>query len=204
MATEPALQELLLVLRNAGKSDYIGEPVSQLEHALQCAKFAKDSGADDATVLAALFHDIGHLCPSQPEIARRLGIEEDIESMGAVGVMQHEILGADYVRAVGFPKKVGDLVKGHVQAKRYLVWKIPGYYDKLSPASKETLGYQGGPMQDAEAKAFEESDLFDTILKMRTWDDKGKLENYPVPDLDSYKPMMYTLLGLCPTAGTTV
>ncbi len=32
------------VLRASAHMDYIGESISQLEHALQCAKFAADSG----------------------------------------------------------------------------------------------------------------------------------------------------------------
>jgi len=38
------LAELLQIMRDAHQQDYIGEPISQLEHALQCAKFASDAG----------------------------------------------------------------------------------------------------------------------------------------------------------------
>ena len=44
-----------------GDQDYIGEPVSQREHALQAAAHARASGAPEAAVLAALLHDVGHL-----------------------------------------------------------------------------------------------------------------------------------------------
>ena len=54
-------RELLAVLENARSAEYIGESVSQLEHALQAAWHAERSGAAEAVVLAALFHDIGHL-----------------------------------------------------------------------------------------------------------------------------------------------
>ena len=37
-------------------SDYVGEAVSQLEHATQCAKCAADAGADEEVVLGALLH----------------------------------------------------------------------------------------------------------------------------------------------------
>jgi len=43
MAMERA-EALLKVLNAASSMDYIGEPISQLEHALQCGKFAADSG----------------------------------------------------------------------------------------------------------------------------------------------------------------
>ena len=48
-----------------GQDDYIGEPVSQLQHHLQCAHFAKIQYADlphvEELTLAALLHDVGHL-----------------------------------------------------------------------------------------------------------------------------------------------
>lgn len=48
-------------LRSQGTRGYIGEPVSQLEHALQAAALAVQAKATGAQVLAALFHDTGHL-----------------------------------------------------------------------------------------------------------------------------------------------
>ena len=47
----------------SGQDAYYGEPVTQLEHALQCAHLAEQHGADDETVAAAFLHDIGHLLP---------------------------------------------------------------------------------------------------------------------------------------------
>jgi len=173
--------------------DYIGEPISQLEHALQCARFARDAGEDDETVLAALFHDLGHMCVKAPTVREKLGIPF-VEDMGSVGVKNHEEIGAAYLLKLGFSAKVAALVKGHVQAKRYLVWRDESYYKKLSPASKETLEYQGGPMSSSEAQAFEKSELFASILKMRTWDDKAKIENYTVPQLDTYEPVILSHL----------
>jgi len=112
------------------------------------------------------------------------------ENMGNVGIKNHEQIGATYLLNLGFSEKVAALVKGHVQAKRYLVWKDEAYFKKLSPASLETLQYQGGPMSTSEAHAFEESELFTPILKMRTWDDKAKIENYDAPPLETYESMI--------------
>jgi len=44
-----------------GNEDYIGEPVSQIEHMCQCAQLAEANDADVETILAAFFHDIGRL-----------------------------------------------------------------------------------------------------------------------------------------------
>jgi putative nucleotidyltransferase with HDIG domain len=110
--------------------DYIGEPISQLQHALQCATFARDSGADDEVIIGALLHDIGHIC------------DLDAQKMGNVGVEKHETLGGNYLRNLGFSSRVVRLVEGHVLAKRYLTYKNPTYYQRLSEASRETLRYQ--------------------------------------------------------------
>ncbi|KXK68857.1 phosphohydrolase, partial [Pseudomonas monteilii] len=45
-----------------GSDDYIGEAITQLEHMSQAAQLAIAEGFDDEVVLAAFFHDIGHLC----------------------------------------------------------------------------------------------------------------------------------------------
>ncbi len=40
-----------------------------------------------------------------------------------LGVKTHEKVGQEFLENLGFPKSVTDFVKGHVQAKRYLVFK---------------------------------------------------------------------------------
>jgi len=45
-------------------------------------------------------------------------------------------------------------------------------------------------MGESEALAFEKSDLFSTILKLRTWDDKAKVVGLQVPGLDHYLPII--------------
>lgn len=41
---ERATQDLVALLEDRGTGDYIGESISQLEHSLQCAHFAKQAG----------------------------------------------------------------------------------------------------------------------------------------------------------------
>lgn len=45
-------------------------------------------------------------------------------------------------------------------------------------------------MGESEALAFEKSDLFSSLLKLRTWDDKAKVVGLQVPGLDHYLPMI--------------
>ena len=66
--------------------------------------------------------------------------------MGGYGIKSHEKIGGDFLRDLGFPERIAKLVENHVQAKRYLTFKYPEYFEKLSKASLQTLSYQGGPM----------------------------------------------------------
>ncbi|MCL9801102.1 phosphonate degradation HD-domain oxygenase [Pseudomonas sp. AKS31] len=166
-----------------GTSDYIGEPVSQIEHMSQAAELAMAEGFDDEVVLAAFFHDIGHLCA------------EGAENMGGYGVVSHERLGADYLREAGFSECMARLVEYHVQAKRYLTLREPGYYDRLSEASRRTLEYQGGVMTEAEADAFARDPLCAVSLRMRQWDELAKERAVPVMDLGVLKRKAARLLS---------
>ena len=169
-----------------GNKDYIGEPVSQTEHMVQAAMMAERDGKCKKTILAALFHDIGHL----------IGFDEEtpFESMDDLGVKYHEKLGAVFLRKLNIPYPIPDLVEGHVQAKRYLTFKNPDYYNKLSKASKGPLQHQGGPMNESEAFAFESNKLFKDMINLRNYDEKAKETNILIKDLNYYKEMLRDVL----------
>lgn len=65
----------------------------------------------------AFLHDIGHL----------VGMDRNMEQMKAfginLGIKSHEKVGEEFLQKLGFPKSVTDFVRGHVEAKRYLVFK---------------------------------------------------------------------------------
>lgn len=180
---EQVIAEVFGLYERFGDSDYIGEPVSQIEHMSQAAQCALAEGFDDEVVLAAFFHDIGHIC------------SEDAENMGGFGVVSHERLGADYLRSAGFSERMARLVEYHVQAKRYLTLKEPGYYERLSEASRRTLEYQGGVMTQTEAEAFEKDPLCAVSLRMRHWDEQAKEMHVPVIDLAVLKDKALRLLA---------
>lgn len=177
-------EEIISMYRDHGGEEYAGEKVSQLEHMVQTARLASQEGYDEEVILAAFLHDIGHICVSA----------KGDEAMGEYGVKDHEEIGANFLKRKGFSKRVVRLVESHVEAKRYLTYKDPGYYDQLSAASKKTLEYQGGRMGKEEAEAFEQYPLFDLIIKMRRWDEEAKIENMPVADLEYYKSLMISHL----------
>lgn len=159
-----------------GSDEYVGEPVSILEHSLQAAQMAENEGFDEEVILAAFFHDIGHFLPNKNE-------------MNGLGNLNHEVAGAIFLYKNGFSNKVASLVRNHVEAKRYLTFKYPEYFEKLSEASKQTLSFQGGRMSEQEAETFEKLPLFKLFLKMRAWDDKAKEVDFNYSAIERYKEM---------------
>lgn len=155
--------------------DYIGEAVSQFEHALQCAYFAEKLGHSEEVILASLLHDIGHVALSsrQPQMAD-------------LGIINHEWIGARLALDMGFSKKTAFLIGHHVNAKRYLAAKKDSYKSSLSPASANTLKFQGGPMTLAEQSVFEALPYFKEALQVRTNDEKGKETDLSLPSFEHY------------------
>jgi 2-amino-1-hydroxyethylphosphonate dioxygenase (glycine-forming) len=49
-------------------------------------------------------------------------------------------------------------------------------------------------MTETEAKVFEADENHPLILKMREWDEKAKVKDMPLPDLQMYKSMALDLL----------
>jgi phosphonate degradation associated HDIG domain protein len=171
--------DIIEIFRVKGGEDYAGEEITQLEHACQAAQLAEQQGFDDEVILAALLHDLGHLLS-----------EDEEDDMDGFGVKDHESVGAEFLKQKGFSDRVTTLIKSHVQAKRYLCFANKRYYDNLSNASKMTLGFQGGPMTEEEAKEFEQNPLKNLIIRMRTWDEEAKLTNVPVPNMQVYRDMI--------------
>ncbi|XP_066280253.1 2-amino-1-hydroxyethylphosphonate dioxygenase (glycine-forming)-like [Branchiostoma lanceolatum] len=176
---ETKLEAVFSLYQKHGRSDYIGEDVSQTEHMVQCAMLAEQEGFPVEVVLGALLHDVGHL----------VGMERNLERMGQLGVQHHERVGQTFLKELGFPAAVTDFVRGHVDAKRYRVYKEPTYYDQLSSASKGTLVHQGGPMTKQEAAEFEKSPQFQASLRMRSWDEAAKDPCVQIKPLQHYREL---------------
>lgn len=181
---ENVLAEVCTIYQEAAQDSYIGEGISQTEHALQAAlqvlyMYDEHTGIDEDVVIAALFHDIGH---------RYTG--KHAATMDGFGVVDHDTIGAAFLAVRGFSEKVVALVAGHVDAKRYRVSKDKAYYDQLTYASQQTLIRQGGPMSEAEAVAFESNPYFTHILLLRSCEEKAKAVGASTPPLAFYKGMI--------------
>lgn len=178
------VKEVIELLVDSGGEQYFGEAVSKLEHALQCAWHAQQAGADEELVLAALLHDIGHLLDG-----------EDTIRDGRVGVVNHDVTGARWLLARGFSARVARLVESHVDAKRYLTATNNHYMARLSPASRETLQLQGGPMTASESAAFEATAEFTEALRLRSWDEMAKDPHWTGPGIEMYRTALLNHLN---------
>jgi phosphonate degradation associated HDIG domain protein len=168
------IDEIFRLFEARGSDAYLGEPVSQSEHALQAAHLAELDGASDALVAASLLHDIGHLLgPDQDDPAEH-GIDAFHEEKGCAWLARH------------FGPDVSEPVRLHVIAKRYLCAVDPGYRQLLSPASVRSLELQGGPLASEEIRQFEASPFHQGALRLRQWDDFAKVPMLEVPALQHY------------------
>lgn len=185
---------LINLLNDKGRGDYIGEPISQLEHSLQAAHLAKFNNAADDTIVAALLHDIGQFLPAAD--VRRIAGEvkpmssDKATSSQSVGRVGHEIIGQQYLLDLGFSNKVAALVGSHVAAKRYLCATDRGYHDTLSEASKKSLVFQGGPMEAAELAAWAKDPLCEEMCQLRKWDDGAKIVGLEVTPAEAYRGLI--------------
>ena len=171
------IEELEHLYATKGSEPY-GEDVSVSDHGLQCAALALAEDASDTLVAAALLHDVGHL------------IEDPDDGFG---VHAHDKGGAAFL-AMYFPDAVVEPVRLHVAAKRYRVAVEPDYAAKLSPASTHTLAHQGGPMSDEEVAVFAANPFYRDAIRVREWDDRGKVEGLVVPPFEAHRERLRKLL----------
>ncbi|MFN8897028.1 MAG: phosphonate degradation HD-domain oxygenase [Pseudomonadota bacterium] len=165
------LQDIEALFLRRGHEMYSGEPVTQLEHALQSAALAEAEGADDALVTAALLHDLGHLLHDLGETPTLRGIDD-----------LHQYAALPFLRGL-FPDAVLDSIGLHVDAKRWLCATRPGYFEALSPDSQRSLALQGGVFDAAQAAAFIGRDGAEAVVRLRLWDDHAKTAGAPTPGL---------------------
>jgi phosphonate degradation associated HDIG domain protein len=168
------LTEIEVLFARRGGEQYSGEPVTQLEHALQCAQLAEAEEAGDELVTAALLHDLGHL----------------LHDLGATPTLQgvddlHQYRALPFLRGL-FRDAVIEPVKLHVDAKRYLCAARPGYFDALSDDSKRSLALQGGIFSDAQAGEFIARPGAREAVRLRVWDDLAKTAGLPTPPFAHY------------------
>ena len=170
--------DILALYAARGGEAYFGERVSTTEHGLQAAHFARLEGAPEPLVLAALLHDIGHLLESVPDDIGEWTLDARHEEIGARWLARH------------FAAEVYEPVRLHVPAKRYLCATDAGYFARLSSASVHTLKLQGGPMSQREQARFEEEPFSKQAVRLRLWDDQGKVAGLKTAPLEEYAALI--------------
>jgi phosphonate degradation associated HDIG domain protein len=166
-----SLSDICILFGRKGGRAYDGEPVTQLEHALQTATRAEDAGASAALITAALLHDLGHLLNDQGATPTLRGID-DLHQFAALPFLR-PLYGDDVLAPIRL----------HVDAKRYLCATRAGYFDALSVDSKRSLALQGGIFTPQQAAAFIAQPFAADAVSVRLWDDLAKVANAATPPL---------------------
>lgn len=156
------LRDIERLFEERGGEQYSGEPVTQLQHALQTAAQGEAEGASDALVTAALLHDLGHLLHDLGETPSLRGVDD-----------VHQYRALPFLRSL-FGDDVLNAIKLHVDAKRYLCASRPGYHGSLSADSQRSLLLQGGVFSDREAEIFITQPGAEAAVSLRLWDDLAK------------------------------
>lgn len=175
-SAECTIEVILDLFRRRGQAAYVGEAVSQSEHALQSAWSAEKAGADSTLIAAALLHDVGHLLHDLPEDCAASGIDD-----------AHEIRGARWLARM-FGPAVIEPIRLHVPAKRFLCATDPGYFGNLSPASQTSLRIQGGSFNEDEVHAFRALPHAHAAVALRRYDDAAKVPGQATPPLEHFRP----------------
>lgn len=168
------LQDIEHLFEARGGEQYSGEPVTQLQHALQTAALGEVEGASDALVTAALLHDLGHLLHDLGDTPSLHGVD-DI----------HQYRALPFLRGL-FDDEVLNAIKLHVDAKRYLCATHAGYFDDLSVDSKRSLVLQGGIFSVDEAAKFIVQPGAQDAVRLRLWDDLAKDADMITPPLSHF------------------
>ena len=175
------VENILELLRNRGDSEYGGEAVTQLQHALQAAAHAEQDNASVELIVAALLHDIGHLLHDLPDAAPEQGIDD-----------RHETSGFHYLSKL-LPPAVTEPIRLHVPAKRFLCAVEPAYMEQLSEPSRISLELQGGPMSDEQIAEFGSNPYAEGAVQLRRWDDLAKDPEMSTPSLEHYAAYLHAL-----------
>ena len=178
LSTETIVPFIADIFERRGSEEYLGEAVTMAEHMLQGAHFAQQSGESEEIVVAALLHDIGHF-------TSEFGGFEMNDKIDRL----HEEAGAKVLDGY-FPSIVTDCVRYHVAAKRYLCAVDASYFDCLSEASVHSLMLQGGPMNPDEVAEFERNPNAEAIVRVRRYDDQGKVVGMETPGFAHFAPMV--------------
>ena len=142
--------------------------ISLTNHSIQTARQLDEWSAGTASsIVAGLLHDYGHMINEHP-----CQINYHINN-------RHEILGARYLKHLGFPENILYPIRMHVQMKRYFKATQDDY--KLHDVANKSLILQGGIMDDInEINKLKNNKYFDQTAILRISDDSAYKEDIDV------------------------
>jgi len=174
---ETTVNEMFFLYEKYGKKHSKGQPISPLEQVSQAAALAEEEGYEDEVILAAFFHNIGSICTDT----------EHGNNHSPMASFDQEKLGANYLRELGFSERLATLVESDLQATRYLAYKYPEYYERLSDDEKTQLSIRGGRMSRQEAANFELDPDAEIFVRLRYLNDKAKEVRKPILNISHIK-----------------
>ncbi|MDQ0086290.1 phosphonate degradation operons associated HDIG domain protein [Variovorax sp. YR634] len=168
------VEGIVALFEAKGHAQYDGEPVTQLQHALQSAHLAEQAGASSELITASLLHDLGHLLHDMDGTPTQQGLDD-----------LHQYRSRAFLKHLFGPATL-DPIRLHVDAKRFLCAREPGYLEALSADSQRSLVLQGGVFDEAQARQFEALPHALDAVRLRRWDDSAKCADAKTPDLMHY------------------
>lgn len=179
---EISIENIINLFAEKGSQMYGAEPVTQLEHALQCATLAEEACQSNEIITACLLHDVGHLIHDLGDNATIQGLN-DLHEYRALPILREF-----------FEAAVTEPIRLHVAAKRYLCAVSPDYWVRLSDESKRSLELQGGVFSPEAASGFIRQPYAKYAVQLRMYDDQAKVPNKPTPSLSHFRPYINACL----------
>ena len=202
-------QNIINLFRNVfniyGCSRYdLEENISLRYHCLRTAQILDQKKRSIAQQVAGVTHDIAHcltrkptefpvLLPPGKTLAFDLYYTNPINPSTGIDD-QHEEIGAEFLRAFGFPSEIYEPVRWHVYAKRYL-YTINGGDYALSKGSKLSLQLQGGRLNQQEMMLYSKIPYIENAIELRLAEDDAKTYNKTGKSLDYYLNLFNKILG---------
>jgi 2-amino-1-hydroxyethylphosphonate dioxygenase (glycine-forming) len=177
---------LFELLQTAGQKSYNQEGFTYLDHGLECAYQAALTSSDEEIIVAALLHHIGFLC----------GDFETEEDPNAIENMDHKEIGKSFLEECGFSPRICELTKGVLEAKRYLAFQDPHFFDSLSLEEVAIFSKQGGVMTENEAFIFEKDPLFREKLLIYEIEKKSTKLHPNALSLSDYQELLEKYIGM--------
>ncbi|KAJ2466207.1 hypothetical protein GGI03_002238 [Coemansia sp. RSA 2337] len=208
MTPEQRVSKLFEILEISGKKEHISGNMTQLDHALRVANFAKIESADEDTILAALMLDTGGIKVTIPpygnfEIGDTIQIYWNGYDKTPSNAIDSDEFDNTFARKLGFSNKTSELFESNVLAKRYLRSMTPEGLKSIIPKSmgiitredlaagvRVTIPMWGGPLSPTEMSEFEKDPLFKQKVQLAVWDVAAtKTTGDRPPALDTYRDM---------------